>query len=192
MRSDIVIKEVTKEHSNEYAQIPMLGKFSSKYELQKVDGGLGGILFKEVEIEEYIKDIGLDQDPFEWESSFDLSNWGFFIVYHQDKPVAGITLAFDTEGVNMLAKRKDLTVVWDIRVAPEYKGMGIGSQLINAAKAWAKERNCTQLKIETQNNNVAACKFYKSQGAVLGEINEYAYYGDMDDEVMLIWYIELE
>ena len=49
------------------------------------------------------------------------------------------------------------------------------------------------MKIECQNNNVQACKFYHKQGAILGKIDAYAYYKDIDirDEVQLIWYLEL-
>ena len=65
-------------------------------------------------------------------------------------------------------------------------------KLFSFAVNWSKERNCKQIKIETQNNNVPACKFYAKQGAILSEINEYAYYGEDDDEVMLIWYLDLE
>lgn len=51
-----------------------------------------------------------------------------------------------------------------------------------------------QMKIECQNNNVEACKFYHKQGAaVLGKIDEYAYYNDVEDrnEVQFIWYLDL-
>ncbi|WP_160166418.1 hypothetical protein [Clostridium sp. Ade.TY] len=49
------------------------------------------------------------------------------------------------------------------------------------------------MKIECQNNNVNACKFYNKQGAVLSKIDEYAYYEDIEDrdEVQLIWYLDL-
>ena len=47
------------------------------------------------------------------------------------------------------------------------------------------------MKIDTQNDNVPACKFYAKQEARLGEINKYAYYGEDTDEVMLIWYLDL-
>ena len=39
--------------------------------------------------------------------------------------------------------------------------------------------------------NVPACKFYVKQGAIIGDINKYAYYGKEDEKVMLIWYLEL-
>lgn len=189
---NIEIKEVTKEHLEEYAKIPMLVKVNSKFELKKVDKGLGGITFNEIVVAEYIKDLSLYDKPLEWNERFDISNWGFLIAYDNDLPIGGATLAYDTEGVNMLSNRRDITVLWDLRVAPEYKSKGIGSKLFSYAVNWSKERNCKQIKIETQNNNVPACKFYAKQGAILAEINEYAYYGEDDEEVMFIWYLNLE
>jgi ribosomal protein S18 acetylase RimI-like enzyme len=79
----------------------------------------------------------------------------------------------------MLAGRQDLAVLWDIRVHPDYQGNGVGKQLFDYGVQWARARNCSQLKIETQQDNVKACKFYAGQGCPLGEINRYGYYGQV-------------
>lgn len=49
------------------------------------------------------------------------------------------------------------------------------------------------MKIECQNNNEPACKFYHKQGAVLRKIDEYAYFDDIESrfEVQFIWYLDL-
>lgn len=185
---NIVIKEVTKEKLVDYVQIPMLKVVNSKLVLKKENQGLGGILLEEIPVKPHIIDLGKEEKPLKWDQLFDISKWGFFIGYDGEQPIAGLTLAYQSPNVRMLDQRNDLTVVWDLRVHPDYKGLGIGKQLIEKATLWAKERNCTQLKIETQNNNVSACHFYAKCGCELGIINQYAYYGDYDDEVMLIWY----
>ena len=61
------------------------------------------------------------------------------------------------------------------------------------AAEWAKAGGCSQLKVETQNINVAACKFYASRGCHLGAINRYGYVNceEAKHEVMLLWYVEL-
>jgi GNAT superfamily N-acetyltransferase len=61
-------------------------------------------------------------------------------------------------------RRSDLAVLWDIRVQPERRGRGVGKALFYASVDWACRRGCRQLKVETQNVNVAACRFYASQG----------------------------
>jgi ribosomal protein S18 acetylase RimI-like enzyme len=101
-----------------------------------------------------------------------------------------VVIAFNTVMVSMLEGRTDLAVVWNIRVAPELRGQGVGSALFQAAEGWARQRGCRQLKVETQNNNVTACRFYVSQGCVLKAINPAAY-PQFADETQLLWYKDL-
>ncbi|QVK17457.1 GNAT family N-acetyltransferase [Mycoplasmatota bacterium] len=184
------VKEVSKDNLIDYSKIPMIIKVSSIYQLKKINKGLGGICLEEKKVKPYLKDLG--ENPLSWEKEFDVKNWAFFIVYDKEIPVGAATLAYNTKGVNMLKNRSDLCVLWDIRVHPDYKYQGIGKSLFKRCEEWAKSRNCSQLKIESQNNNPSACQFYVRNGCALGEINEYAYYGEYDDEVMLIWYKDLK
>jgi GNAT superfamily N-acetyltransferase len=39
------------------------------------------------------------------------------------------------------------------------RGLGIGAALFRAAERWAVARGARWLKVETQNVNVAACRF---------------------------------
>jgi GNAT superfamily N-acetyltransferase len=64
----------------------------------------------------------------------------------------------------MLEGRRDLSVLWDIRVAPDARGKSIGSALFQRVEAWAQARGCRQLKIETQNIIVRACELYARPG----------------------------
>lgn len=86
----------------------------------------------------------------------------------------------------MLEGRSDLVVLWDLRVAPEVRGQGIGSQLFRAAEAWAAARGCVELKVETQNVNVAACRLYRRNGCTLSQAVPGAYEAS-PAEVQLIW-----
>jgi GNAT superfamily N-acetyltransferase len=90
----------------------------------------------------------------------------------------------------MLEGRNDLAVLWDIRVAPEFRGQNIGSTLFAAAQAWALARGARQLKVETQNINVPACRFYARQGCVLRAIERLAY-PELPDEIQMLWYKDL-
>ena len=62
--------------------------------------------------------------------------------------------------------------------------------LFQWAVDWTRARKCDLLKIETQNINVPACRFYTSQGAVLGMVGRFTY-PELPDEAMLVWYKEL-
>ena len=48
--------------------------------------------------------------------------------------------------------------------------------------------------IESQNNNVTACRFYRKQGAVISKIDTNAYASEpvLENEVQLIWTLELK
>lgn len=190
----ITIKQVDASNLTIYKSIPMITKIKSKFELIKQDNGIKGILIQEVEVDQVIKDHSENQNPEDWCKEFDISNWVFLIVFDHNHPIGGATIVSKTPNVNMLEGRDDLAVLWDIRIDPLYQRTGIGSQLFDEVVKWCKEHNLKQLKIESQNNNVPACKFYAKKGCELGQINEYAYYHDEDarDEVMLVWYLDLE
>ena len=53
----------------------------------------------------------------------------------------------------MLEKRDDLALLWDLRVAEEYKHQGIGQMLFNMAKSYAIKKGFKQFKVECQNTN---------------------------------------
>ena len=90
----------------------------------------------------------------------------------------------------MLEGRRDLSVLWDIRVAPNARGRGVGSALFERVEAWALAQGCRQLKVETQNINVPACGFYARHGCELRAIH-HAAYPELPEEIQLLWYKDL-
>ncbi len=130
------------------------------------------------------------EGPGHWAQRFDISDWGFIRAVSGGRLAGGAVIAFKTPDVIMLEGRSDLAVLWDIRVLPEMRGQGIGAALFRAAESWAAARACLQLKIETQNVNVAACKFYARHGCMLGSVHSSAYPA-LPAEVQLIWYKDL-
>ena len=175
----------------EYAEIPMA--FTVDRVLAVRDSGFGGISLEEQEVDPpYTKDYDAcpTEGPLTWAKRWDLSNWAFFAAFFENQRVGGAALAWDTPDVHMLEGRKDLAVLWDIRIHPEHQGKGLGRLLFKAAEKWAISKGCILLKVETQNINVPACRFYQKQGCSLGAINRFAY-PDLPDEVCLLWYKDL-
>ncbi|KAB2460223.1 streptothricin N-acetyltransferase SatA [Bacillus sp. CH126_4D] len=82
----------------------------------------------------------------------------------------------------------------EITVDKKHRTLGVGKRLIGQAKQWAKEGNMPGIMLETQNNNVAACKFYEKCGFVIGGFDFLIYKGlDMtSDEVAIYWYFHFE
>ena len=179
----------------EYSTIPSRFEVKSRLSVEVLNDGFGGVaLNEEVVSPTYIKDYDVmdGEGPTRWVRDFDTANWVMFLAREGNLTIGGATVAFRTPGVFMLGGRDDIAVVWDIRVNPAYRRSRIGSSLFKEAVKWAKERGCKYLKVETQNVNIPACRFYISQGCQLGEINRFAYTNPrLVNEVMLVWYREI-
>jgi streptothricin acetyltransferase len=132
------------------------------------------------------KDYDTVEDPLSWVEQFDVSNWVLVSARDGNRIVGGAIGARDTAGVDMLENRRDLLVLWDLRVAPEARGAGVGSALFRAVEDWGRRHSCVELKVETQNVNVRACHLYRAQGCALAQANRGAY-PELPAEVQLIW-----
>jgi len=174
----------------EYAAVPIAFVVDRVLQVTVADGGLGGLSLTETAVTDpYVKDYDAlgGAEPVRWAERFDTSNWGLICCRRDGSMVGGAAIAFNTPGVSMLGGRDDIAVLWDIRVSPGERGTGVGSALFQAAADWAAARGCGWLKIETQNVNVAACRFYQKMGCTLGAIDRFAY-PELPGEVQLLWW----
>jgi GNAT superfamily N-acetyltransferase len=190
------IQQVGSHELGRYARIPIVFTVESVFRVEPEHGGLGGLILREERLDvPCVKDYDAqdEESPARWGARFDVSKWGIFLAAEGECDVGGAVVAFDAPGVHMLEQRKDLAVLWDIRVHPDARRRGVGSALFEHAAGWARDRGCRLLKIETQNINVPACRFYASRGCTLGAISRYGYTGcpDIAHETMLLWYLEL-
>ncbi len=175
----------------DHAALSIAFRVEKKLELSLVDGGLGGFAFQERTVEPtFVKDNDETELPNRWPHRFDVANWGLIAAHDQGVRIGGAVIAFDTEHLYMLDRRTDLAALWDLRVDTGSRRAGIGTLLFRAAEQWARERECSQLKIETQNINVPACRFYVRMGCTLGGINRYTY-PEHPEEVQLLWFKDL-
>lgn len=180
----------------QYAKIPISFEVKSIYQVEMIDHGLGGIrLYEEKVHTPYLKDYDsyAEGGPEQWPKQFDISNWGILLAWVGETCVGGAAIAYNTAGVYMLEGSRDLAVLWDIRVQPDYRRCGVGTALFQHTADWARRRGCKRLKIETQNVNVPTCRFYVRQGCELGIFHRYGYAGhpQVEHEVMLVWYLSL-
>jgi len=177
-----------------YATIPIAFEVASQFVVRPAESGLGGLLLVEEPVAApYVKDYDAlpGEGPTAWPHHFDLSRWRMFLALDgATQPVGGAMVAWSTPGVEMLEERNDLAVLWDLRVLPARRGQGIGQGLFAAAVDWARTHGCRTLKVETQNINVPACRFYARQGCVLKTIRQDAYPG-LPEEAQLLWYRDL-
>ena len=55
--------------------------------------------------------------------------------------------------------------VEDLAVDPERRSQGVGKALLDAAKAWARERGATHLELDSAEARADAHRFYEREGA---------------------------
>ena len=194
----VEIREIATDLLPLYATIPSSFMAESEFHIELIDKGLGGFNFIEEKVTPYLKydddcNDGISELT-NWSKRLDAGKWTFFLAFDESRPVGGAAVAVDTPaGVTTPFESKNIAVLWDLRVHPDERRRGIGSKLFKRAADWARQKGCRQLKIETQNINVPACRFYAKQGCELGAIHRYGYAGcsDVAHEAMMIWYLEL-
>src|SRR5436309_2814925 len=146
----------------QYARIPIAFEVSEVLDVAGEPGGDGGFALSARRIgTPYVKDYDAirREGPTQWAQRFDVSKWALMAARVDRQYVGGATVAYDTPGLE-LEDRSDVAVLWDIRIAPSMRRRGVGSVLFEAVEAWALAKRCRQLRVETQNINVAACRFY--------------------------------
>jgi ribosomal protein S18 acetylase RimI-like enzyme len=79
----------------------------------------------------------------------------------------------------------------DIAVNENYRGHGIGRALIERATEWAKAKGFPGMMLETQDNNVPACRLYAGCGFELRGFDTHLYKAldPCTDEIALYWYL---
>ena len=189
----VVVTEEPMASLPEYARVPIIFAVDRVLDVTSRDDGRGEFALSERHLEvPYEKDYDAiaSDGPLRWGRRFDLSTWALFMARVANRIVGGAVVAFDTPALTMLEGRRDLAVLWDIRVVPDARRQGVGSALFQKVEAWAELHACRQLKIETQNTNVRACRFYERHGCRLQAIHRAAY-SELPEEIQLLWYKDL-
>lgn len=127
-----------------------------------------------------------DNHPTDWPRRFDVAGWTILAAYEDGHRVGGAVVVVGDPRLNLTRGDPGLAVLWDLRVAPEVRHRGIGSALLRAAQDAAVRRGARELRVETQQVNVAACSFYQHHGFSLKQALPDAY-AFLPDEIQLIW-----
>jgi len=192
-QSRIEVKEESKSALHEYATISIAFQVHSILKVTARGNHTDEFVLTEEPLAvPYLKDYDSlsGEKPTQWEKRFDLSRWVLLGARAHGRLIGGAAIAFSIPDQEIFEGREDLAILWDIRVSPEVRGQGVGAALFGAAEAKARARGFRALKVETQNINVGACRFYEQQGCVLRFVNRRAY-AEQPHEVQLLWYKDL-
>ena len=161
----------------EIASIPIAFEVRREFEVR------GNELVEQPVTRPWIKDYDSvpGNSPSEIAAQLDLSKWGLLFVRIEGRLVGAAAVA-----VGLPGQRDDVAILWDLRVAPDRRRCGIGTALFTATEGWARSRGFGRLEVETQNINVAACRFYERQGCALCAVERDAYPA-LPGEIKLIW-----
>lgn len=137
------------------------------------------ITYSIVPVEPYEKI--LDVDPEDYTTFIDNPQKVIFFADVDGKPAGQIKL---------VPWWNKFGYVEELVVNPEFRGKGVGHALMARAIEWAKGQNLPGLTLETQDNNVPACKFYEKCGFVLGGFDLFAFRNLANaSEIALYWYL---
>jgi ribosomal protein S18 acetylase RimI-like enzyme len=167
-----------------YASVPCA--FEVSHRAVAVRDGAGVYQLREEPVEaRYFKDYDAiaGNHPRDWAARFDLTRWMFAAAVMDNRRVAGAALALDPMEAGSAA---GTGVLWDIRVHPSHRGVGVGRQLLGFVEQRAREAGIVRVDVETQDINVAACRLYAGAGYVLTRVQPGAY-AELPDEVRLDW-----
>ena len=131
-----------------------------------------------------------DQKPTSLATRYDMSNWGIFTCTVDGQLLGGTLLAPSKSEYSIPGATDRSAILIDLRVNPTARRNGIGTALLISAISWASTLECDEILVETQDTNVAACKFYEQMGFQLKsfELNAYK---PTSDEARLIWTLKL-
>lgn len=125
------------------------------------------------------KDYGFD--PQELAGHIAADGRALFVADAEDGAVGYIAVS---TGWNRFA------VIDDFALDAGHRRRGAAPLLMEAALAWAKENGFPGVALETQSNNLAACRFYLRHGFELGGHDRHLYRGIASDtrEIALFFY----
>jgi ribosomal protein S18 acetylase RimI-like enzyme len=183
MTKAIEIREEPMSSLSKLAAIPIAFTVESVFDV--IDHSDGRFELSERNLEaSWVKDYDAlhENSPADWPRQFDLTNWGLIFAFVGGRRAGGAVIAYDTPKAEMLEGRRDLAVLWDLRVDPQFRRYGLGTHLCHEVDRWARNRHCREIRLETQNINVPACRFYEAQGYRVHSIGRGAY-PELPDEI---------
>jgi len=121
----------------EQGTIPISYLVDAKIDVRRNGSGLEGFTFKEGEVEPaYIRDYDLEEKPVDWLKICKIDHWQIFRAVEEGQITGATLVALKSPEIHMLDGRDDLALLWDMRVVPEKRRQGIGSQLFQTVRKY--------------------------------------------------------
>lgn len=127
----------------------------------------------------YRKCYGID--PEEFSSYRDGADSAIFMAYLDDEPVGHLVISTNWNG---------FAHIDELAVHAPARRHGVAKALLDVAQFWSRKKKLPGIMLETQNNNLGACRLYERCGYEIGGIDHLRYRGIDPNtaEIALFWY----
>ncbi|NBF02995.1 GNAT family N-acetyltransferase [Pseudomonas sp. Fl5BN2] len=127
----------------------------------------------------YRKCYGID--PEEFGSYRNAPGSEIFMAYLDDQPVGHLVVSTNWNGYGH---------VDELAVHVPARRHGVAKALLEVAQFWSRKKQLPGVMLETQNNNLGACRLYERCGYVVGGVDHLRYRGidPQTGEVAIFWY----
>lgn len=170
-----VIQTLTQNNLHLFNQFDRKFTVSSKIVLDMIGNKINWAV---TPVESYEKEIPIDEvDPV----TFINSEEKVVFLAEVDGKLAG--------QIKIITWWNGYAYIDDVIVNPQFRGLGVGKALMEAAIQWSIEKRFPGIMLETQDDNVAACKLYDSCGFILGGFDQYTLKNFKPNETALFWYL---
>ena len=184
--ASILIRELTLEDVSRLREINSRFTSDSVLQVEKVGEG--------PEVSWRLCEVPL-ASPFDKGHGYDITDQELTALSEFVKQGQGLFLVAEAAGrlVAFLEVRPQewnhTAFVWSVLVGWDYRRRGLGRRLLERAIAWARAKGYRALCLETQSNNINACRFYRHTGFRLTGIRDDLYSNDdlAKSEVAIFW-----
>ncbi|ROL65645.1 GNAT family N-acetyltransferase [Pseudomonas protegens] len=127
----------------------------------------------------YRKCYGID--PEEFSGYRNAADSEIFMAYLDDQPVGHVVVSTNWNGYGHID---------ELAVHAPARRHGVAKALLEVAQFWSRKKQLPGVMLETQNNNLGACRLYERCGYVVGGVDHLRYRGIDSNtcEVAIFWY----
>ncbi|MGC5699065.1 GNAT family N-acetyltransferase [Pseudomonas sp. NFXW11] len=128
----------------------------------------------------YRKCYGID--PEEFSSYRNAADSEIFMAWLDDQPVGHVVVSTNWNGYGHID---------ELAVHAPARRHGVARALLDVARFWCGKKQLPGLMLETQNNNLGACRLYERCGYGVGGVDHLRYRGidPQTREIAIFWYL---
>jgi ribosomal protein S18 acetylase RimI-like enzyme len=174
---NIIVREIDQYNIEDFDRCDSSFTVSSKLILNAESGTISYTI---MDVPPYTKQYGAEE--FDSKYYLDHLDRAIFLAYLDEELAGEIRLRKNWNGY---------AYIDHIAVDSKYRKQGVGRILIKHAIEWARAKEFPGIMLETQNNNVAACRLYAGCGFELRGFDTHLYKAldPATDEIALYWYL---